>query len=311
MSFIQLTINIDSENADLLSDIFLDLGALSASIEDPYEGTELEQSIYTEPEMPEPKLWEQSLLLVLFDKSTNIEQTVAEAKRIYSETKNTPDANFTYTITTLDDQDWVRLTQSQFNPIKIDSNLYIVPSWHALPDKNAIGITLDPGLAFGTGSHPTTFMCLRFISKHLNHNTKSLLDYGCGSGILAIAAKKCGVIDVSGVDIDTQAIESSISNAHNNQVEIQFGLPDEITKNFKSTDCKSEVRTFEVVIANILSNPLKFLAPNLAALTKSTLILSGILESQTHELSQIYSQWFDVSVADTMDGWVLLRGQKK
>ena len=287
MMFKQISINIDSKNADKLSDIFMDLGVLSVSTEDQYEGTEFEQPIFNEPGMIVSELWEHSKVVVLVDETHSITDILSKAKISLG-------IDFEYTIENVDNQDWVRLTQSQFDPIKVSDKLYIVPSWHELPDKNAIGIILDPGLAFGTGSHATTFMCLQWLSRNIEPND-SVLDYGCGSGILAIAAKKLGASHVLGVDIDPQAIESSTYNALTNNVEVNWYLPNQL----------SEIRA-EVVVANILSNPLRILAPILSHYTQKTLILSGILDSQIYEMSEIYSQWFDVEVAQIMDGWVLL-----
>ncbi|MFN7094373.1 MAG: 50S ribosomal protein L11 methyltransferase [Burkholderiales bacterium] len=292
MSFQQLIINIDSTNADKLSDIFLELNALSVSVEDEHEGTPLEQPIFDEPGMVVAGLWEHSKVVVLFSETEDITKLVEQAQA-------TLEAKFDYTVEVIDDQDWVRLTQSQFNPIKVNQRLYIVPSWHQLPEPGALAITLDPGLAFGTGSHPTTFMCFHWITDNIQPQ-HSVLDYGCGSGILAIAAKKCAASLVYGVDIDEQAIESSRYNAQENEAAIEFFLPSNLPQ-----------LQFDVVIANILSNPLRILAPALAALTKHKLILSGILETQTEELSQIYSPWFKVQVAKTMEGWVLLECIKK
>lgn len=291
MSFKQLIINIDSKSADQLSDIFFDLNALSVSIEDQYEGTPLEQPIFNEPGMVVEGLWEHSKVVVLLEEDTDIKQLILEAQLQLGR-------KFTYILENIDDQDWVRLTQSQFQPIEINPNFYIVPSWHELPNKQAKSIILDPGLAFGTGSHPTTFMCLKWIAEHVA-DKHSVLDYGCGSGILAIAAKVHGAHTVYGIDIDEQAVQSSNDNAVANQVNINFATTDNIPK-----------QTFDIVVANILSNPLRVLAPALAALTKSTLVLSGILETQSEELSDIYRQWFNVSVANTVDGWVLLKCTK-
>lgn len=291
MAFKQLIINIDSKNADKLSDIFFDLKVLSVSIEDQYEGTDLEQPIFNEPGMIVEGLWEHSKVIVLVDDNIQIADLIQKAKEQLGQ-------NFSYSVEQVDDQDWVRLTQNQFQPIEITKNFYIVPSWHEIPNNSTKSITLDPGLAFGTGSHPTTFMCLEWIANHVN-NEYSVLDYGCGSGILAIAAKKFAAHKVYGVDIDEQAIISSKANALNNQVTI----------NFISAD-KLPPQSFDIVIANILSNPLRMLAPLLARLTQSQLILSGILESQIEELSLIYGQWFTVKAAKIMDGWVLLECTK-
>lgn len=293
MSFVQLVINIDSASADKLSDIFMELNALSVSALDQHEGTDLEQPLFNEPGHEVEGLWDNSRLLVLFDSTTQIDNIVAEATEMLGH-------KFEYTIENIDDQDWVRLTQSQFDPIEINHKLYIVPSWHESPNSAATTITLDPGLAFGTGSHPTTFMCLDWISNNISSSTNNVLDYGCGSGILAITAKKFGAKHVYGVDIDVQAIESSHSNTKTNNVEIWLGLPDKLPE-----------ASFETVIANILSNPLRMLAPALAKLSQKKLILSGILESQSAELIEIYAKWFShVKVANTMDGWVLLECSK-
>ena len=291
MSFKQIIINIDSKAADALSDIFFALNALSVSIEDQHEGTALEQPIFNEPGMITDELWHHSKVVVLFDHSMDISAVVATATLLLGQ-------QFDYITEQVDDQDWVRLTQSQFKPIRVNAAFYIVPSWHELPDKAAKSMVLDPGLAFGTGSHPTTFMCLEWLALNVTQG-KTVLDYGCGSGILAISAKIHGANSVHGVDIDPQAIESSLANASNNQVEINFTTPDKLS-----------LSKYDIVVANILSNPLRMLAPALAALTADKLILSGILQSQSAELAAIYRQWFTVTEAKEMDGWVLLECTK-
>ena len=294
MSFKQIIINIDSQRAEQLSDIFFDLGALSVSIEDEYEGTELEQPIFNEPGMIVEALWEHSKVVVLFDDLADVESLVSAAEIKL-------DAKFSYVQENVDDQDWVRLTQSQFEPIEVTDNLYIVPSWHSIPNAAATGIILDPGLAFGTGSHPTTFMCLRWIAENITPELE-VLDYGCGSGILAITAKKVGAKLVDGVDIDAQAIESSLYNAEVNQVVVNFCLPNQFV-----------AKQYDVVIANILSNPLRMLASALASYVKPSgqIILSGILESQIEEMCEIYAQWFAMSTYTIQEGWACLHGVKK
>jgi len=294
MSFKQIIINIDSQRAEQLSDIFFDLGALSVSIEDEHEGTELEQPIFNEPGMIVEALWEHSKVVVLFDDLADVASLVSAAEIELN-------AAFSYVQENVDDQDWVRLTQSQFEPIEVTPNLYIVPSWHSIPNTNATGIILDPGLAFGTGSHPTTFMCLRWIAEHVTPEHE-VLDYGCGSGILAITAKKVGAKLVDGVDIDSQAIESSLYNAEVNQVRVNFCLPNQFV-----------AKQYDVVIANILSNPLRMLASALASYVKprGQIILSGILESQIEEMCEIYAQWFAMSTYTIQEGWACLHGVKK
>ena len=294
MSFKQLIIKIDSVNAEKLSDIFFDLGALSVSIEDEYEGTELEQPIFNEPGMEVDTLWEHSKVSVLLNEDSDIEDILTKVKQIC-------DFTFEAELELVDDQDWVRLTQSQFEPIRITSKLYIVPSWHVIPEPDALGIILDPGLAFGTGSHPTTFMCLRWLANNIKPQ-QEVLDYGCGSGILAITAHKLGAANVTGVDIDPQALEASLYNAQVNQAIVDFKLPNE----FNSYQ-------YDVVVANILANPLRMLASALASYVKpgGQIILSGILDSQIEEMSIIYQPWFEIKVAEILDGWVCLNGIRK
>lgn len=294
MSFKQLVINIDSHNAEQLSDIFFELGALSVSIEDQYEGTEFEQPIFNEPGMEVDKLWDHSKVVVLFDRDTSLDGLLEQVEERLG-------FRFTYQEEIVDDQDWVRLTQSQFEPIEVSPQLYIVPSWHSIPNPEATGIILDPGLAFGTGSHPTTFMCLRWLAENINAKHE-VLDYGCGSGILAITARKLGASRVDGVDIDPQAIEASISNADINQVAVNFRLPNDFLAD-----------RYDIVVANILSNPLRMLASALASYVKpgGEIILSGILESQIEEMSEIYNEWFTMSVYTVLDGWACLHGIRK
>ncbi len=296
MSFQQITIFGTSADISLLSDIFFELGALSTTIEDEFANTNKEQPIFNEPTLNSSSnitLWEHSKLTILFDDIVDILPIIKQANAVFEST-------FEYTITKINDQNWVALTQSQFHPIKISEKLYIVPSWHKPPNPKAINIILDPGLAFGTGTHPTTFMCLKWISQHANKYT-SMLDYGCGSGILAVSGKKMGISDVYGIDIDPQAIESSTYNAKNNQVSVSWYLAQ-----------NNEINTIkcDLVVANILSIPLKTLAPLLANHTHHTLILSGILDEQYEELKTIYSAWFDVVKRDTLDGWVLIECNK-
>ena len=206
-----------------------------------------------------------------------------------------------YQIAQVEDDDWVRLTQSQFKPIPISSRLWIVPTWHAPDDSEAINIILDPGLAFGTGSHPTTRLCLRWLDKYLPAGA-TVLDYGCGSGILAIAALKLGAASAMGVDIDTQAVRASRDNALANGVNAQFFVPD--TAPFLLAD---------VVIANILTNPLKVLAPLLTGATRvgGQIVLSGILSEQVEEVVNIYTAWFDLMPPVEEDGWVCLSGVRR
>lgn len=291
MSFKQVSIFLPREHADIVSDLCMELEAISVSVKDAYEGTSSEELIFVEPEHAnQVKLWEHSELLILFFDSYDVTTIMQQIKDI---TK----LNFEYTISNVEDTNWVELTQNQFEPIEVNSSLYIIPSWHQLSVANATCITLDPGLAFGTGSHATTFMCLDWLSKNVKPEM-DVLDYGCGSGILAICAKKLLANNVVGIDIDPQAVTSSINNANINQVDITFGLP----------ECLKTVNInkYDIVVANILANPLRILAPTLYDLTGNKLILSGILATQIEELTAIYAQYFKVNVADIKDGWALI-----
>ena len=289
-----LKIPADQTTADRLSDALLELGALSVSIEDAHAGTAEEQVIFGEPGM-EQHAWHDSLLSAMFDPAVDIASVLSAASQSVG-LSSVP----VYQIEALAEQDWVRLTQSQFDPIQISKRLWIVPSWHAAPDPDAIVLVLDPGLAFGTGSHPTTRLCLQWLDSGLANN-ESVLDYGCGSGILAIAAKKLGAGQVLGVDIDPQAVQAARDNAQRNAVTASFYLPNALPE-----------AQYAVVIANILSNPLKVLAPLLAAqvLPRGKIVLSGILAEQAEEMRALYGEWFEMQPATIDEGWACLVGVK-
>ena len=239
MAYLQVTIQIASNHAEALSEELMEHGALSAAIQDAFAGTDKEQPIFGEPGEPVDELWEESLLIVLFKKDDDAQKIIQAA------CKELKLPEYPITLEDVPEQDWVRLTQAQFDPIQISKRLWITPTWHETPDPEAINLQLDPGLAFGTGSHPTTRLCLEWLDAHLSKDA-SVLDYGCGSGILAIAALKLGAKSALGIDIDAQAIEASKSNAIQNHVEATFVLPDQ------APDAK-----FDVVLANILANPLR------------------------------------------------------
>ena len=273
-----------------LSDALQALDALSVSVEDADAHTDAEQALFGEPGMPAPKDgWQRSLVLALFPT-----QALALEASALLQAQDFFDGCSAVGVTAIADQDWVRLTQSQFAPVEITPTFWIVPTWHEAPAQAREVIRLDPGLAFGTGTHPTTRMCLAWLATH--QLPASMLDYGCGSGILAIAAAKFGVSNVLGVDIDPAAVEASMANALANHVSMRAGLPD------------LAQGTYPLVMANILSSPLKVLAPLLCALTArpGTLVLSGILERQTDELQQAYAPWCDLQVIDAQEGWALM-----
>lgn len=295
MAWVSLKIEAQDNTADLISDTLMELGALSAIIEDANAETIDEQPIFGEPGDPPPGIWQQNLVSALFDEGVDVAQTMAELEQ------QTKLSNLQYTTEAIQEQDWVRATQSQFDPIRITDSLWIVPTWHDSPNPDAINIILDPGLAFGTGSHPTTHLCLSWLTQTVSAGL-SVLDYGCGSGILAIAAKKLGADHVVGTDIDAQAIQSSLYNAEQNEVNAQFQ---------HASDYQSE--QFDIVVANILSSALSVLAPALAKSAKpgGKIALSGILREQAEDVSAIYAQWFDMEPPQYMESWVLLTGTKK
>lgn len=295
MAWLSLKIEADETVADLLSDALLDLGAISVGIEDAHAETPQEQALFGEPGDPPPGIWQQNVVSALFPEetsATDVLQSLQQATGLQG---------FSYSTDMIAEQDWVRATQSQFEPIQISDRLWIVPSWHVAPDSQALNIVLDPGLAFGTGSHPTTHLCLAWLQEQLREPL-TVLDYGCGSGILAIAAKKLGAGEVIGTDIDPQAIASSEYNAQQNGVEVVFYLPDQL----------QPVKA-DIVVANILSSALTVLAPALAAACKThgRIALSGILQVQAEQVAEVYAEWFDMDAPVLMEGWVLLTGCKR
>ena len=295
MSWLSISIETDCHHAEALADALLEAGALSASIEDADAGTPNETPQFGEPGSLTTPGWERSRVVALLDSGTDASALLALCA---------PNAGFAaspaFTQEDVAEQNWVQLTQSQFDPIRISGRLWIVPSWHQAPDPDAIILVLDPGMAFGTGSHPTTRLCLEWLERSVTPGL-SVLDYGCGSGILTIAAAKLGAGDVLGVDIDLQAVNAATNNAERNNVSACF------------VDSAQEIRgQFDLVVANILSNPLRALAPAICSHVRpgGKLALSGILAEQSEELLAAYAPYLALSVADTRDGWVCLAGVK-
>ena len=305
MAWISLAIETDSAHAEALGDALLELGALSTDIHDAASGTDREQLLFDEPGEPSEKIWLASELTALFNEDVDIASTVQAAANA-AQLRCQP----SYRITRVEEQDWVRMTQSQFTPIQISSRLWIVPSWHQIPDTAAVNLILDPGLAFGTGSHPSTQLCLGWLDETLRGG-EDVLDYGCGSGILAIAALKLGAGHVVGIDIDPQAVAASRANAILNQC-------DETKAEFFATHVTDRAGSkngawADVVVANILANPLIVLAPILMHATRKggLIALSGILMEQAEDVIQIYRQWFDIHITREQAGWALLTGTRK
>ena len=296
MTWQSLRVTLDASRAESFSEALMALGAISTSLEDADAGSIDETPIFGEPTEPDAGLWQHCIVTALLEPQHDPGSLVARAA-LAAGLAEIP----AWTLASVDDQDWVRLTQSQFDPIPISKRLWIVPTWHAAPDSQALNIRLDPGLAFGTGSHPTTRLCLRWLDENIKGG-ESVLDYGCGSGILAIAAAKLGAGEVWGVDIDPQAIQAAAYNADINGVNAHFYTPDQ-----------APATAAQVVLANILTNPLKALAPLLAGLTLpgGRLVMSGILEQQADAVMQVYRTWFEFEAQAKEEGWVRLSGVKK
>lgn len=297
----ELVLSCPGDWVDALSDALIEAGAWSTSVEDADLDTDDERPIFGEPGGEEaPGGWQHNRVVALLADGDDPQQLLA---RVESEL-NIQIASDWF-LRDVPDQDWVRLTQSQFGPIHIGDRVLILPSWHAgetpvNPPEGSIVIELDPGLAFGTGSHPTTHVCLLWLANTLSSGAR-VLDYGCGSGILAIAAKMFGAVHVDAVDIDEQAVVSTVHNAMANQTEVQALLPDQLMAG-----------QYDVVVANILSNPLKVLAPMLSTRVKAGghLVLSGVLARQAEEVAAAYAPWLSMTVWAEREGWVCLAGQR-
>lgn len=295
---VELTLSADERSAEALADALVEAGALSVSLEDANAETPDEQPLFGEPGLvPERHAWTSSRLRVLVEEEAGetIVRTAAAAMGIAPPVIELR--------TAVADTDWVRATQSQFPPTRISDRLWIVPTWHEPPDPRAVVVRLDPGVAFGTGTHPTTRLCLRWLDANLRPEA-SVLDYGCGSGILAIAAAKLGASRVVGSDIDPQAMQAARANSEANAVRADYTEPDSLGAG-----------TWDVVLANILSNPLMLLAPALLARVApgGALVLSGILERQAGQVIEAYRA-VDASVPLSVwaadEGWVCLAGHR-
>lgn len=290
----ELSLLCPQERVEVLSEALDALDALSVSVEDADAQTEAEQSLFGEPGMPPPQDgWQRSRVLALYP----TEAAASEAAALL-QAQDFFDGCRLLGIAEVPEQDWVRLTQSQFSPVEITPDFWIVPTWHEPPAQAKTIIRLDPGLAFGTGTHPTTRMCLRWIAHHATDRggLGRVLDYGCGSGILAIGAAKHGATEIDAVDIDEAAVTSTLLNAQANEVALNAGLPDAGSGQYRT------------VLANILATPLKVLAPLLCARVAAggSLVLAGILERQAEELKLAYAPYCQLAVNDSEDGWILM-----
>lgn len=296
----EITVMCDQQSAEEFGDVLMEAGVMCVTTEDADADSLDEQPLYGEPGLePDTLAWRRSRLRLLVDDDFDaVTQIAKAAKKLSIETPAIESDS------SVPDEDWVRLTQAQFGPTKVSDRLWIVPTWHEPPSADAVNIRLDPGVAFGTGSHPTTHLCLQWLDQNVRAG-QSVLDYGCGTGILAIAAGKLGAGVVKGTDIDPQAVEAAQRNATDNGIVADFVLPNGL---------KSE--TFDVVVANILANPLKFLASALLSRlgTNGTLVLSGVLAHQAEEVMDVYRTTdpsIDMRVWQEKNGWVCITGKRR
>jgi ribosomal protein L11 methyltransferase len=293
MAWLAIKLNAGADAAESLADALLEAGALSVSCDDAEAGTAAESVQYAEPGLPPPQPWRENIITALVPADADAREIVAAAAAICA---TSPPS---FCVSRVEDEDWVRATQRQFEPLNVASGVWIVPSWCQPPDPDAINISIDPGLAFGTGSHATTRLMLRWIAKTLTGG-EAVLDYGCGSGILAIAAARLGAREAIGVDIDPQAILAAEDNARKNQVAATFFLPG-----------KDPDTAVDLVVANILAVPLIVLAPLIIAKGADRIALSGVLESQADDVIAAYATAYRLEIADREDGWVLIAGRSK
>ncbi|MGQ4866969.1 50S ribosomal protein L11 methyltransferase [Aeromonas caviae] len=290
MPWIQIRINATAKTADKVSNMLLGRGAQAVTFMDAKD-----VPVY-EPMPGETPLWGETEVMGLFDAETDPAPTIAFFQQIFGE-------DVGYKVELLEDKDWVREWMDHFHPMQFGERLWICPSWRDVPNPDAVNVMLDPGLAFGTGTHPTTALCLQWLDG-LDLAGKTVVDFGCGSGILGIAALKLGAARVIGIDIDPQAIQASRDNAERNGVADQIEL-------YLPADQPQDVEA-DVVVANILAGPLRELAPLIAGHGKagSLMALSGVLESQAPELETIYDQWFEMDPTAVKEEWCRLSGRK-
>lgn len=293
MAWIQLRIHTGKQEAELVSDLLMELGSVSITFEDGQD-----EPIF-EPKLGETPLWNDTVVIALFDATMDLNPIIDTLQAL-------PYLNDSvqYKVEQIEDKDWVREWMDAFHPIKFGERLWICPSWREIPEPNAVNVILDPGLAFGTGTHPTTALCLQWLDS-LDLTDKEVIDFGCGSGILSVAALKLGAKKVTGIDIDYQAIDASTANAERNNVldKLDLFLPQNQPQDLQA----------DVLVANILAGPLRELAPKIASLVKTNgkLALSGLLREQADEIAEYYSQWFEMDASCHKEDWTRLTGIKK
>lgn len=294
MPWIQVRLDTTSDHAEILEDLLLEAGACAVTLQDAKD-----QPVY-EPELGTTPLWQNTVVVGLFDAQTRTDELIP-----FLESKAGLAPFPHHKIELVEDKDWEREWMTHFHPMQFGQRLWVCPSWKEVPDPNAINLMLDPGLAFGTGTHPTTALCLRWLDQQEQLNEKEIIDYGCGSGILAIAALLLGAHSAVGVDLDPQALEATLENARRNQI------PAGKLAVFLPGDEPDEQA--DVVLANILAGPLTQLAGKLAGLTRTggSIALSGILAEQADDIIKTYEQWFIMDDPVTFDGWAMLSGKRR
>ena len=295
MAWLAVSFTVDAAGVEAMSDVLLECGAIAVDVTDAAAGTADEHALFGEPGEPAVGEWAASRVSALFKEGQNIASVIAALHAAGLDSAVVVD------VKQVADQDWVRATQNQFQPVRVSSRLWVVPTWHAAPDPAAINLVIDPGLAFGTGTHATTRLCMKWLDTNLRGG-ESVLDYGCGSGILGIAALKLGAARATGVDIDPLALLAARHNAMQNQVHMAFVAAE-----------RDAPEPADIVLANILANPLTLLAPLLARLTRrgGHILLSGVLEHQAREVEDAYRAAFDLAPLEHDDGWVLISGSKR
>jgi len=296
MAWLALTFAVAASRVDTLSDALMDAGAIAVDVTDANAGTPAEHALFGEPGEPPAGQWSSSNIQALFEEGDGVVTAATAALRAAGLEPAIP-----VDVSRVADQDWVRATQNQFQPVRVSSRLWVVPTWHAAPDPDALNLVIDPGLAFGTGTHATTRLCLQWLDANVRGG-ETVIDYGCGSGILGIAALKLGAARATGVDIDALALLAARHNAMQNHVPMEFVAADGGTP-----------EPADIVLANILANPLTLLAPLLGRLTRQggSILLSGVLEHQAGEVADAYRSQFELQPFVHDDGWVLISGSKR